>query len=335
MSSNPSIHLVDQIMDKYGVGKNYAFAYSNYWLRSRNKYYESLSEIISEPMPYPMWFNYALETNERGKALVDKLKPELPISARRALDVGCGFGGVMVAFASLGLEAVGVEIDPVRVDLAKANCQDCEGFSHVFQGDVLDNAMIATLGKFDIITCTDVMEHVLDPHQALYNMVGLLNPGGILYLEIPNKDSIKFVASDGHFSLFGITLLPRKEAIEYHSHFYDFDYDVGFYFPRHTYINNLKKLGCETHLGSPPFQPPHLDSEIPELLEKLSASYQSFLRESAKKLVVRLRLLLSIRYWYYKMRFHVKWQYHKNRSNLDLREEYLMDFWEIVARKIS
>ena len=85
----------------------------------------------------------------------------------------------------------------------------------------------------------------LDVPKALQNIVCLLRPGGMLALEIPNKDSLFFVASDGHFNLFGITLLPRPEAIEYHRKFFPFEYDVGYYHPLDFYETELKRLGSQ------------------------------------------------------------------------------------------
>lgn len=56
----------------------------------------------------------------------------LPVSAHRAarlvaaqapsvIDLGCGIGGDLVSFARAGLTAAGVDLDPVRVEVARAN----------------------------------------------------------------------------------------------------------------------------------------------------------------------------------------------------------------------
>ncbi|MEW6270266.1 MAG: hypothetical protein AB1689_13325, partial [Thermodesulfobacteriota bacterium] len=51
---------------------------------------------------YDVWLDYALSTNLRGAWVVDVLQQYQPVRGRRALDVGCAYGGFSVAFAEAG-----------------------------------------------------------------------------------------------------------------------------------------------------------------------------------------------------------------------------------------
>jgi SAM-dependent methyltransferase len=55
-------------------------------------------------------------------------------------DLGCGIGGDLVAFAAAGLTAAGVDLDPVRVEVARANLAalDLGGAVMVADGTTLD-----------------------------------------------------------------------------------------------------------------------------------------------------------------------------------------------------
>ena len=110
-----------EVMRRYGVGPHYAEAYLSYWARARGRTARSLDEILARPQPEPMWFDFAMSANWRGEQLAERSLPLLPAGARRYLDVGCGFGGYLVAFARRGLDVAGIEIDPVRIELARAN----------------------------------------------------------------------------------------------------------------------------------------------------------------------------------------------------------------------
>lgn len=75
---------------------------------------------------------------------------------------------------------------------------------------------VELINRFDIITCNDVIEHVDNPAALIENISLLLRRGGAAYLEIPNRNHPKFVLEDGHYLLFGITLLDYLEAELYY-----------------------------------------------------------------------------------------------------------------------
>lgn len=119
----------------------------------------------------------------------------------------------MREFALRGYECAGVELQAHLAELSRANCQGLKR-AKIYQGDFL--AMDpAELGAFDVITCNDVIEHVQDPERVIRVMAGMLRPGGTLFMEVPNKDCIEAVTSDGHFRVFGLTQLERGSARQY------------------------------------------------------------------------------------------------------------------------
>ena len=77
-------------------------------------------------------------------------------------------------------------------------------------------------------------------------------------LEIPNKDYLGFVASDGHYNLFGITLLRKQQAVKYYGAYFDEPYTVGEYYDLHHYQHRLASAGCDVFVlparYSPDFQ---------------------------------------------------------------------------------
>ncbi|MHC4946376.1 MAG: class I SAM-dependent methyltransferase, partial [Planctomycetota bacterium] len=175
-----SPELVGEVKKRYEVGEHFARAYLVYWQQTRNRIYRNVEEILSLPDPEPMWFEYAMTTNRRARDFVAFLKPYLAKGTNRYLDVGCGFGGYPCAFAKEGMEACGIEIDPVRVGLSRANCRDHGLSGCIFDLSVLEENLVDRLGKFDLITCMDVIEHVLDVPGALENLLSLLNKRGLL-----------------------------------------------------------------------------------------------------------------------------------------------------------
>jgi SAM-dependent methyltransferase len=104
------------------------------------------------------------------------------------LDVGCGNGVFLRRARDTGWRAVGVEPDPKAAAVAQS-----QGLNvHVGGIEFLD----AVSGEFDLITMSHVIEHVHDPVGLLRACHRLLRPGGRIWIETPNLDSI------GH-SLYG------------------------------------------------------------------------------------------------------------------------------------
>lgn len=335
--------LITELQSRYDVGEGFARAYVRYKFNGRpHLQCSSLDDIMALPSPEPMWFDYAMSTNWRGGELARLLAPHMPVGARRYLDIGCGFGGCLVAMSRLGLEVQGVEIDPIRVELAVANCADNGLHSCAHQRDILADGAIDDLGTFDIITLVDVIEHVLDVPGTLTRVARLLNPGGIAFLEIPNKFDLQAVAHDGHFDLFGITLLPRPLAIEYHRTFFAFDYDVGDYYETDYYMGLLKKLGCTTTVISSLHHQAHDLEQAAPLHKAMLEAYATYREQTASQVSTPVDQAIRQALEVYEE------QYNNALASVSVSDDpsidqrraafqlkYLTDFWTLLAVKAN
>ena len=117
------------------------------------------------------------------------LVAELPQPIGRALDVGCGAGGVGRALRAAGAAEVhGVEI------LESAAAQARESLDSVMACSVEDALASGDLpGPFDTICCYDVLEHLADPPAVLVALRDLAAPGGRLHISIPNARHFSLV----------------------------------------------------------------------------------------------------------------------------------------------
>jgi SAM-dependent methyltransferase len=97
------------------------------------------------------------------------------------LDVGCNTGEGMVALRRRGLEAVGVEPNPLAAEVARSR-----GFDVI--ASPIEEAELPR-AHFASIVCSQVLEHVRDPHVVLARLVPSLRPDGVLYIVVPNAES--------------------------------------------------------------------------------------------------------------------------------------------------
>ncbi len=127
----------------------------------------------------------ALQPGLRRRArlgLVDGL--ELPPAGRgRCLEVGPGQGIALFSLRTLGWDAVGLEVDPVAAEQARAT-SGCE---------VRVGTLVSTDypdGSFDLLYMSHVFEHLAAPRSALERCFDLLGPGGRLVLVYPNPAAL-------------------------------------------------------------------------------------------------------------------------------------------------
>lgn len=97
------------------------------------------------------------------------------------LDVGAG-NGYFVALASreFSFEASGLELSSEEVQFAKDILN-----VHLVREDIAQHRM-----SYDVVTCFNVLEHVLDPRLFITELVKRLKPGGFLVITTPNPGCI-------------------------------------------------------------------------------------------------------------------------------------------------
>jgi len=104
-----------------------------------------------------------------------------PLAGKVALDVGCGAGLLCEPLARLGAKVTGLdassEVIAVAQDHAAAMGLDVDYRA----GDVQE-----LQGRFDLVTCLEVIEHVADPAVFLKTLAERLAPDGLLILSTPN-----------------------------------------------------------------------------------------------------------------------------------------------------
>ena len=161
------------------------------------------------------WRDYAARDIQRSREIVRQLRQRSPLRGKRVLDVGCGYGGMLIALAEQGAEAVGIEIDAARSRVGKQRLHALGLQVDWRQGDICAPQFSSRLGTFDVIVCQDVLEHVLDTSKAITTLCTLLHHGGLLFFQVPNKYSAEYILADHHYGLFGISLLSRPQAIQY------------------------------------------------------------------------------------------------------------------------
>lgn len=110
---------------------------------------------------------------------VRMVRRQLPPHGRH-LDAGCGHGAIVDLMGQRGLDSYGFDASKWMIDQAqRAGLGD-----RLRVGDLESD--IPFEGRFDVITCLEVLEHLEHPDRALGVIASRLAPGGRLIATTPN-----------------------------------------------------------------------------------------------------------------------------------------------------
>ncbi len=122
----------------------------------------------------------------------------IPTSARRILDLGCGTGSLGRALkARQPVEVIGVTYSDPEAEIARLH------LDRVVVSD-LNTFSPDDLGRFDGIVCSHILEHLYWPERVLQALVGSLEPGGRLFVALPNslvwKQRLRFLRGEFRYT---------------------------------------------------------------------------------------------------------------------------------------
>lgn len=127
----------------------------------------------------------------------------------RVLEIGCAHGGFVAMLGQAGFDAIGLELSPSIIALAKSTFSVA-----TLQGAIEDQHLPS--GSFDAIVMMDVMEHLPSPNRTLARCLDLLKPGGVMLIQMPcypAGQSLEALRDSGH--QFPRMLDPREHLYLY------------------------------------------------------------------------------------------------------------------------
>lgn len=143
----------------------------------------------------------------------------------KILEIGSGNGFFLCYALRCGLNIVGVEPGKNygfkgrysrNITLLKANgIQNPQNFLF----DALAEALPFADNSFDVVFSVAVLEHVQNLNKAMEESIRVLRPGGILWANIPNYNSIY----EGHYNIFWIPYMNKTIAKLYVSRIFKRD----------------------------------------------------------------------------------------------------------------
>lgn len=121
--------------------------------------------------------------NTRWDGMYEKCKSLCKDDKFSVFDIGFGWAQALLYFEAKGVEVSGLEPSPEGVAYARSKGLD------VYEAGI-DDFSVTKEKRFDVVMMLNVLEHLSHPHETLKSIQkNLLNPGGIVVIEVPNEFS--------------------------------------------------------------------------------------------------------------------------------------------------
>ncbi|HUH86873.1 MAG TPA: bifunctional 2-polyprenyl-6-hydroxyphenol methylase/3-demethylubiquinol 3-O-methyltransferase UbiG [Pusillimonas sp.] len=123
------------------------------------------------------------------------------------LDVGCGGGILAESMAVEGAQVTGIDLAEKSLKVAKLHGLE-SGVAVDYQAISAEDMAARHPGRFDVVTCMEMLEHVPDPASIVRACGQLVKPGGWVFFSTLNRNPKSFL-----FAIVGaeyvLRLLPR------------------------------------------------------------------------------------------------------------------------------
>jgi len=139
---------------------------------------------------------------------LDWLDAHARIAGTRVLDVGCGGGILSDSMARRGADVLGIDLATKPLKVAQLHALEA-GTQNVDYREIAAEALAAEVpGRFDAVTCMEMLEHVPDPSSIVNACATLVKPGGWVFFSTINRNLKSFL-----FAIVGaehvLQLLPK------------------------------------------------------------------------------------------------------------------------------
>ncbi len=152
------------------------------------------SELTKFAAMAPLWWDkngVQKPLHDINPLRVGYIDTRSPLAGKQVLDVGCGGGILSEAMAEMGAEVTGIDAAPAPLAVARM---------HMLESDLDIDYQMATAedfadrnpGRFDIVTCLELLEHVPEPASVVSACHRLVKPGGDVFFATLNRNLKSF-----------------------------------------------------------------------------------------------------------------------------------------------
>jgi 2-polyprenyl-3-methyl-5-hydroxy-6-metoxy-1,4-benzoquinol methylase len=110
-----------------------------------------------------------------------------------AVDIGCNAGAYCKMLSDAGFRHVlGIDLDARAIRMAEARFGHANGHGSI-RFEVQDAERLDTTRRYDLVLCTEVVEHTAHPERVVEQIKRAIAPGGVAVVSMPNRMSLPYL----------------------------------------------------------------------------------------------------------------------------------------------
>lgn len=123
---------------------------------------------------------------------LDWIDARASLAGKRVLDVGCGGGILSEAMAGRGAQVKGIDLGARALQVAELHALDT-GIEVEYERIAVEALAQREPGRYDVVTCMELLEHVPDPESVVRACATLVRPGGWVFFSTINRNPKAFL----------------------------------------------------------------------------------------------------------------------------------------------
>ncbi len=118
---------------------------------------------------------------------LDWIDGNVDLAGKRVLDVGCGGGILSESMAVRGAQVTGIDLSEKALAVARLHLLE-SGRTAEYRLQSAEDHATEMPGRYDVVTCMEMLEHVPDPASTIRACTTMVRPGGTVFFSTLNRN---------------------------------------------------------------------------------------------------------------------------------------------------
>lgn len=118
---------------------------------------------------------------------LDWINSQVQLAGKSVVDIGCGGGILAESMAKKGAKVTGIDLSEKALKVADLHSLE-SGVQVRYELIAAEDLAAREPGRFDVVTCMEMLEHVPDPAAIVAACAQLVKPGGRVFFSTINRN---------------------------------------------------------------------------------------------------------------------------------------------------